>query len=126
MDEMVTRQCLVEFGRRITSTTNYLAIRRQFIHDADCNHRKLRIVEPQNTYRGTGECFFENQSSGIERWSDGRIAVGMWVAALRSYWFEPEQLQSRECHWVIVNLVGKGARLRTVPVPTWSKELVDT
>jgi len=36
-----------------------------------------------------------------------------------------DQLQSREGHWVIVNLVGKGARLRTVPVPSWSKELVD-
>ena len=36
-----------------------------------------------------------------------------------------DQLQSREGHWVIVNLVGKGARLRTVPVPWWCKELVD-
>src|ERR1700747_477811 len=36
-----------------------------------------------------------------------------------------DQLQSREGRWVIVNLVGKGARLRTVPVPSWSKELVD-
>jgi integrase len=36
-----------------------------------------------------------------------------------------DQLQSREGHWVIVNLVGKGARLRTVPVPSLCKELVD-
>ncbi|WP_082661818.1 tyrosine-type recombinase/integrase [Terracidiphilus gabretensis] len=36
-----------------------------------------------------------------------------------------DQLQSREGHWVIVNLVGKGARIRTVPVPWWAKELVD-
>ncbi len=36
-----------------------------------------------------------------------------------------DQLQSREGHWVIVDLVGKGARLRTVPVPSWCKELVD-
>ena len=36
-----------------------------------------------------------------------------------------DQLQSREGHWVIVNLVGKGARVRTVPVPSWAKELVD-
>lgn len=37
-----------------------------------------------------------------------------------------DQLQSREGHWVIVNLVGKGGRIRSVPVPTWCKELVDS
>jgi len=37
-----------------------------------------------------------------------------------------DQLQSREGHSVIVNLVGKGGRIRTVPVPTWCKELVDS
>jgi integrase len=35
------------------------------------------------------------------------------------------QLQSREGHWVIVDLVGKGRRLRTVPVPSWCKDLLD-
>ncbi len=36
-----------------------------------------------------------------------------------------DQLQSREGHWVIVDLLGEGARIRTVPVPWWAKELVD-
>jgi integrase len=36
-----------------------------------------------------------------------------------------DQLQQREGHWVIVDLVGKGGRLRTVPVPRWCKGLVD-
>jgi len=36
-----------------------------------------------------------------------------------------DQLQLREGHWVIVDLVGKGGRLRTVPVPTWCKGLID-
>lgn len=36
-----------------------------------------------------------------------------------------DQLQSIEGHWVILNLVGKGGRLRTVPVPSWCKTLVD-
>jgi integrase len=36
-----------------------------------------------------------------------------------------DQLQLRESHWVIVDLVGKGGRLRTVPVPAWCKGLVD-
>ena len=36
-----------------------------------------------------------------------------------------DQLQSRDGHWVIVDLVGKGRRLRTVPVPSWCKMLLD-
>jgi site-specific recombinase XerD len=36
-----------------------------------------------------------------------------------------DQLQLRESHWVIVDLVGKGGRIRTVPVPNWCKGLMD-
>jgi site-specific recombinase XerD len=34
-------------------------------------------------------------------------------------------LQRREDHWVIVDLVGKGGHIRTVPVPDWVKETID-
>lgn len=34
-------------------------------------------------------------------------------------------IQQREARWVIVDLVGKGKRVRTVPVPAWSKILLD-
>ena len=36
-----------------------------------------------------------------------------------------EHLQQREGRWVIVDIVGKGRRVRTVPVPAWAKTLVD-
>jgi integrase len=36
-----------------------------------------------------------------------------------------DQLQLREDHWVIADLVGKGGRLRTVPVPQWCKNLIN-
>jgi integrase len=36
-----------------------------------------------------------------------------------------DQLQEREGRWVIVDLIGKGRRLRTVPVPPWAKQLLD-
>jgi integrase len=36
-----------------------------------------------------------------------------------------DQMQLTESHWVIVDLVGKGGRIRTVPVPNWCKGLVD-
>ncbi|MGO8789970.1 MAG: tyrosine-type recombinase/integrase [Terriglobia bacterium] len=34
-------------------------------------------------------------------------------------------LQRREDHWAIVDLVGKGGHIRTVPVPDWVKETLD-
>ncbi len=36
-----------------------------------------------------------------------------------------EDIQLREDHWVIADLVGKGGHVRTVPVPTWVKVGVD-
>ena len=36
-----------------------------------------------------------------------------------------EHLQQREEHWAIVDLVGKGGHVRTVPVPAWVKETID-
>ena len=36
-----------------------------------------------------------------------------------------EDLQQREEHWVIADLVGKGGHVRTVPVPNWVKVAVD-
>jgi integrase len=36
-----------------------------------------------------------------------------------------DQLQLRESHWVIVDMVGKGGRLRRIPVPAWCKGLID-
>ncbi len=36
-----------------------------------------------------------------------------------------DHLQRREEHWAIVDLVGKGGHIRTVPVPDWVKQAVD-
>ena len=36
-----------------------------------------------------------------------------------------EHVQQREDRWVIVDIVGKGRRVRTVPVPGWAKLLID-
>src|SRR4051794_18701205 len=34
-------------------------------------------------------------------------------------------IQKREDHWAIVDLIGKGGHVRTVPVPDWVKTAVD-
>lgn len=36
-----------------------------------------------------------------------------------------EDIQRREEHWVIADLVGKGGHIRTIPVPDWVKEGID-
>ena len=36
-----------------------------------------------------------------------------------------EEVQLREARWVIVDLLGKGRRRRTVPVPRWAKAWID-
>jgi integrase len=42
------------------------------------------------------------------------------LAALRK-----EDIQIRQGHWAIVDLVGKGNHVRTVPIPIWVKDAVD-
>jgi integrase len=34
-------------------------------------------------------------------------------------------MEVRQGHWAIVDLIGKGSRVRTVPMPMWVKEAVD-
>lgn len=36
-----------------------------------------------------------------------------------------EHIQQREGRWVIVDLIGKGSRVRSVPMPSWAKAAVD-
>jgi integrase len=36
-----------------------------------------------------------------------------------------DDVQRREDHWAIVDLVGKAGHIRTVPVPDWVKQTVD-
>ena len=36
-----------------------------------------------------------------------------------------EHIQQREDHWVIADLVGKAAHIRTIPVPDWVKSAID-
>jgi integrase len=36
-----------------------------------------------------------------------------------------DHLQQREARWVFLDLVGKGRRLRTVPIANWTKVLID-
>ena len=51
------------------------------------------------------------------------VGCGLRRAELAA--LEVDRLQLRDSRWVIPDLVGKGNRLRTVPVPAWAKAIVD-
>jgi integrase len=36
-----------------------------------------------------------------------------------------DDVQTRQGHWAIVDLIGKGGRIRTVPIPHWAKQALD-
>src|SRR5271154_7549151 len=38
---------------------------------------------------------------------------------------ETDEIQVRQDHWAIVDLIGKGRRVRTVPIPHWVKRALD-
>jgi hypothetical protein len=40
--------------------------------------------------------------------------------------FSVEHIQLRDARWAIVDLIGKGMRIRTVPMPNWTKHAIDT
>jgi site-specific recombinase XerD len=36
-----------------------------------------------------------------------------------------EHIQLRDARWAIIGLIGKGGRIRTVPMPSWTKQAID-
>jgi len=38
---------------------------------------------------------------------------------------ELEEIQMRQGHWAVVDLIGKGGHIRTVPIPAWVKAALD-
>ena len=36
-----------------------------------------------------------------------------------------DEVQMRQGHWAVVDLIGKGGHIRTVPIPVWVKAALD-
>jgi len=67
-------------------------------------------------------------NTDLRGWRDGAILgllLGCELRRSEVVGLTLDQLQTRDGHWVIVDLIGKGRRLRTVPVPSWCKQLLD-
>jgi integrase len=82
------------------------------------NGANIYGVAPLNS--GVGESLRSNRDLAM-------IAIllgcGLRRAELAS--LRMEDVQIRQGHWAIVDLVGKGGHVRTVPMPNWVKGAVD-
>lgn len=71
----------------------------------------------------------ENMTNSNKREQRDRVVIALLLGcglrraeACRLRW---PQIQIRDKRWVISDLIGKGGRVRTVPIPTWAKEAID-
>jgi len=53
------------------------------------------------------------------------LLIGCGLRRAELVGLRTDDLQIREEHWVIADLIGKGRHIRTVPVPAWAKRAVD-
>jgi site-specific recombinase XerD len=53
------------------------------------------------------------------------LLIGCGLRRAELVGLKTDDLQDREEHCVIADLIGKGKHIRTVPVPTWAKRAVD-
>lgn len=96
-----------------------------------------RVQGVKRLGRKSGNWLTRNQAQGLVNaasntdlrgWRDGAILgllLGCGLRRSEVVGLTLDQLQTRDGHWVIVDLIGKGRRLRTVPVPSWCKQLLD-
>jgi site-specific recombinase XerD len=53
------------------------------------------------------------------------VLVGCGLRRREATALSIEHIQLRDARWVIVDLIGKGGRIRTVPMPSWTKNAID-
>src|SRR6202162_4361193 len=53
------------------------------------------------------------------------VLIGCGLRRAELVGLQSDDLQIREEHWVVANLIGKGKHIRTVPTPGWVKRAVD-
>ena len=53
------------------------------------------------------------------------VLIGCGLRRAELVGLHAEDLQIREEHWVVADLIGKGKHIRTVPMPSWVKQAVD-
>jgi integrase len=53
------------------------------------------------------------------------VLIGCGLRRKEAATLTVEHIQLRDARWLIVDLIGKGGRVRTVPMPSWTKQAID-
>jgi integrase len=53
------------------------------------------------------------------------VLIGCGLRRRETSGLKLEDIQQRESRWIIVDLKGKGGRVRSIPIPAWAKAAVD-
>ena len=121
------------------------AIRRLAYEAADCGLLSpdlaagiRRVKGPKNLGVRLGNWLTADQSRALWQAPDPNtlngkrdrallgILLGCGLRRKEAAELDIAHLQRREDHWAIVDLVGKGRHIRTVPVPDWVKRAIDS
>jgi integrase len=144
---VVTRYRISLEQRRYAPTTINLrlaAVRRLAYEAADCGLLSADLAAGIRRVKGAkrlgmpvGNWLNADQGKRLLRASDTNslrgkrdfatlaILLGCGLRRAELTGLRVEDLQQREEHWVIADLVGKGGHMRTIPVPDWVKAGID-
>ena len=53
------------------------------------------------------------------------VLIGCGLRRREAATLSVEHIQLRDARWVIVDPIGKGGRVRSVPMPSWTKHAID-
>src|SRR5215467_11200277 len=85
----------------------------------------------------SGNWLTQDQSSAVLRRARGQsirakrdcamlaILFGCGLRRAELAGLETDDIQTRQGHWAIVDLIRKGGHIRTVPIPNWAKQALD-
>ena len=144
---VVTRYRMYLESRGLAANTinqNFAAVRRLAHEAADAGLLSPELAAGISRVKGVKQLGFRagNWLSADECAAVLRHAFGADLRAKRDYAMlaillgcglrrselvvlEVDDIQMRKGHWAIVDLIGKGGHIRTVPVPVWAKATLD-
>jgi integrase len=134
-------------GRRLAANTinqQLAAVRRLAYEAADAGLLSPELAAGIARVKGvkqlghrSGNWLSLDQSSEVLRSASGdglramrdyamlAVLLGCGLRRSELVGLETDEIQTRQDHWAIVDLIGKGRRVRTVPIPHWVKKAVD-
>jgi integrase len=136
---VVTRYRISLEGQRYASTTINLrlaAVRRLAYEAADCGLLSADLAAGIRRVKGAKRLSAEQGKRllrtvdvgglrGKRDYATLAILLGCGLRRAELTTLRVEDIQQREEHWVIADLIGKGGHIRTIPVPDWVKAGID-